>query len=165
MPEEELLVTESCPNFSVTRVCLGVIRIILPPNARITEDDCVRTRAELLSLSGGKPGAVILQITGVGSVSRTAISLYSDGPAVTAFAILGCTPVDRVIALTLLRLAPPQYPTNYFTDEGDALIWLRTLPGGFRQLGILGDRGADVGSGTLSMYGPHRRPKQAGPSP
>lgn len=106
------LLSESCSDFSVDRVSLGVTRIILRPNARITDEDCVRTRAKLLALTGGKPGAVLLQITGVGSVSRSAISLYSEAAAVTAFAVLGITQVDRVIAHTLLRLAPPKCPTK-----------------------------------------------------
>jgi hypothetical protein len=122
----DLLLTESYSDFSVDRVSPGVTRIILRPNARITDDDCVRTRAELLALTGGKPGAVLLQVSGVGSVSRTAISHYSEAATVTAFAILGDTPVDRVIAHTLLRLAPPTCPTKYFTDEEEAVIWLRT---------------------------------------
>jgi hypothetical protein len=105
---------------------VGLTRIILRPNARITDDDCVRTGAELLALTGGKPGAVLLQISGVSSVSRTAISLYCEAAAVTAFAILGDTPVDRVIAHTLLRLAPPKSPTKYFTDEEKAVFWLQT---------------------------------------
>jgi hypothetical protein len=34
------------------------------------------SRAELLALTGGKPGGVLPQITGVGSISRDAISVY-----------------------------------------------------------------------------------------
>ncbi|MBT2538734.1 STAS/SEC14 domain-containing protein [Arthrobacter sp. ISL-69] len=103
----------------------GVHRIILRSNARITEDECVRSSAELLKLTGGKPAAVLLQITGVGSVSRAAISLCSGGTPVTAFAILGGTHVDRVMAHSLIRLAPPECPTRYFTEEEEAVIWLR----------------------------------------
>lgn len=119
------LLTEGYSDFSIDGVSPGVIRIILRPNARITEDDCVRARAELLALTGGKPGAVLLQVTGVGSVNRAAISLYIEAAAVTAFAIMGCTPVDRVIAHALLRMAPLNCPTKYFTDEEEAVIWLR----------------------------------------
>ncbi|WP_248763338.1 hypothetical protein [Pseudarthrobacter sp. SSS035] len=38
---------------------------------------------------------------------------------VTALAVVGGTPV-------FLRLGPPTYPVNYFTDEKEALIWLQT---------------------------------------
>lgn len=61
-----------CPDFFIDRVSPGVTLIVLRPNALITDDDCVRTRAELLALTGGRPGAVLLQITGVHFVSRAA---------------------------------------------------------------------------------------------
>lgn len=123
----DLLPTHSHSDLSVDRISLGLTRIILRPNARITDDDCVRTGAELLSLTGGRPGAVLLQITGVSSVTRAAISLYVGAAAVTAFAILGGTPVDRIIGHSLFRLAPPKCPTQYFTDEENAVLWLRSV--------------------------------------
>lgn len=73
-----------------------------------------------------EPGAVLLQITGVDSVCRPAISLYGEAGTVTAFAIRGSTPVDRAIAHTLLRPPPPKCPTKYFPDEEEAIIWLQT---------------------------------------
>ena len=119
--------TESHPGFSVARVSVGIIRIILPPNTLITKDDCVRTCAELLALTGGKPGGALLQITGIGSLSPEAISAFGEAATVTAFAVLGKTQVDRVIAHRLLRPAPPRCPTKYFTDEDEAISWLRTI--------------------------------------
>ncbi|WP_426940006.1 hypothetical protein [Pseudarthrobacter sp. S6] len=121
------IVAESHSGFSVARVGVGISRIILPPNSRITKDDCVRTCAELLVLTGGKPGGALLQITGVGSFSAEAISVFGEAATVTAFAVLGKTQVDRVIAHRLLRLGPPRCPTKYFTDEEEAIGWLRTI--------------------------------------
>ncbi|MGY4544375.1 hypothetical protein ACVWY0_004319 [Arthrobacter sp. UYNi723] len=119
--------TESHSGFPVARVSVGISRIILPPNARITKDDCVSTCAELLTLTGGKPGGALLQITGVGSFSPEAISAFAEAAAVTAFAVLGKTQVDRVIAHRLLRLGPPRCPAKYFTDEDEAISWLRII--------------------------------------
>lgn len=123
----DLLFTGSHSGFSVARVSVGISRIILPINARITRDDCVRTCAELLALTGGKPGGALLQITGVGSFSPEAISVFGEAATVTAFAVLGKTQVDRVIAHRLLRLGPPRCPAKYFTDEEEAIIWFRTI--------------------------------------
>ncbi|MEO5317566.1 STAS/SEC14 domain-containing protein [Arthrobacter sp. CC3] len=116
-------------NVSVGRVSQGISRIRLRPSARITEEDGRRTREELLALTGGIRGGVLLEITGVGSVSREAISVYSSAVTVSAFAILGSTPVDRVIAHGLLGLPLPACPSEYFTDEEEALTWLRTVSG------------------------------------
>lgn len=112
-------------NVSVGRLSEGIVRITLSPNARITAEDGLRTRGELLALTGGARGGVLLDITGVGSVSREAIGVYSAAATVTAFAILGATPVDRVIAHGLLGLPLPGCPSAYFTDEEEALGWLR----------------------------------------
>lgn len=111
----------------VVRVRQGISRITLRPSARITEADGLRTREELLALTGGSRGGVLLDITGVGSVSREAISVYSSAVTVSAFAILGSTPVDRVIAHGLLGLPLPACPSEYFTDEAAALSWLQTV--------------------------------------
>ncbi|MFF2317431.1 hypothetical protein ACFVTE_14320 [Arthrobacter sp. NPDC058097] len=67
---------------------------------------------------------VLLQITGVGSVSREAVGVYSEAKTVRAFAILGSTPVDRVIAHGLLGHPKPECPTEYFTELNGALHWL-----------------------------------------
>lgn len=112
-------------NVRVSRVRQGISRITLRPNARITEADGVRTREELLSMTGGARGGVLLEITGVGSVSREAIGVYSSAVTVSAFAILGMSPVDRVIAHGLLGLPLPACPSRYFTDEDAALDWLQ----------------------------------------
>ena len=116
-------------NVSVGRVSQGISRITLRPSARITEEDGQRTREELLALTGGTRGGVLLEITGVGSVSREAISVYSSAVTVSAFAILGSTPVDRVIAHGLLGLPLPACPSEYFTDEDEALNWLHSVSG------------------------------------
>lgn len=117
----------SCSNAPVYRLGVGIAAIILPPATRITRKDCVRARTELLELTGGKPGSVLLQIAGIGSVDRDAISAYSEEPTITALAILGSTPVDRVIAQRMVRRGTPTCPIKYFTDEEEAIIWLPTI--------------------------------------
>lgn len=111
-------------NVSVDRISKGIVRITLNPGARMTAEDGAYARENLLAITGGEPSVVLLQITGVGSVSREAISVYSDAATVRAFAILGSTPVDRVIAHGLLGLPRPQCPTQYFTDAQEAMHWL-----------------------------------------
>lgn len=112
-------------NVRVSRVRQGISRITLRPNTRITEADGVRTREELLAMTGGARGGVLLEITGVGSVSREAIGVYSSAVTVSAFAILGISLVDRVIAHGLLGLPLPACPSRYFTDEAAAPDWLQ----------------------------------------
>ncbi|WAJ34433.1 hypothetical protein OUO20_05735 [Arthrobacter sp. FX8] len=105
----------------------GVLRITLRAGSRITEEDAALVRHELLTRSGGADTAVLLQITGVESVSREAVRFFSEAATVTAFAILGNTPVDRVIAHGLRGLLAPGCPSRYFSDEQQALSWLQVL--------------------------------------
>jgi hypothetical protein len=53
------------------------------------------------------------------------ITLRPNARIVSAFAILGTSPVDRVIAHGLLGLPLPACPSRYFTDEDAALDWLQ----------------------------------------
>lgn len=105
----------------------GILRISLHPGSRITGEDGTMVRDQLLARSGGAGTAVLLQITGVESVSREAVRFFSEAATITAFAILGNSPVDRVIAHGLHGLPAPRCPTRYFSDEQQALSWLHGL--------------------------------------
>jgi hypothetical protein len=112
-------------NVCVDLLSERIVRIALKPRARMMAEDGAFARENLLALTGGKPCTVLLQITGVGSISREAISFYSESTTVRAFAVLGTTPVDRVIAHGLLGLPRPSLcPTEFFLDPQDALRWL-----------------------------------------
>ncbi|MGO4857062.1 DUF7793 family protein [Arthrobacter sp. 2MCAF14] len=104
----------------------GVLRITLRPGRRITAEDGALVRERYLALTG-TGAAVLLQVIGVESVSRDAVRFFSEAATITAFAILGSTPVDRVIAHGRHGLPAPQCPTRYFSDEPEALGWLREL--------------------------------------
>jgi hypothetical protein len=114
-------------NVAVENTGEGIIRITLRSGDRVTAEDGIRVREQYLALTGGAGAAVLLQMTGVESVSRDAFRFLSDAPTITAFAILGSTPVDRVIAHGRRGLPLPQCPSRYFSDEQEALAWLRAL--------------------------------------
>jgi len=62
------------------------------------------------------------------SHTQTAIpnlSLRFSKHPITAFAILGSTPVDRVIVPGRRGMPLPQCPNRYFSDEQEAHAWLR----------------------------------------
>lgn len=105
----------------------GIIRITLRAGGRITADDGILVRDSYGALTGGAGAAILLQITGVESVSRDAVRFFSEAVTVRAYAVLGTTPVDRIIAHGRRGLPAPQCPTRYFTEEHEALDWLRTL--------------------------------------
>ncbi|WP_442543711.1 DUF7793 family protein [Arthrobacter sp. KN11-1C] len=113
----------------------GILRITLRPGGRITAEDGALVRERYMALTGGMGAAVLLQVIGVEYVSRDAVRFFSEAATITAFAILGSTPVDRVIAHGRHGLPAPQCPTQYFSDEQEALGWLRELRAGAAQSG------------------------------
>lgn len=112
------------PHVTLTWVRPGILRIVLQPQSRISHADGVSASAQLLALAGGRPVGVLLEITGVESVSKEAVTFYSEASTVAAFALLGRSPVDKVIAHGLRGLAWPHCPVRYFMDEQEALTWL-----------------------------------------
>lgn len=113
--------------FMVEDMGEGIVRVTLRPGGRITAEDGALVRERYLALTGGTNAAVLLQVIGVESVNRDAVRFFSEAATITAFAILGSTPVDRVIAHGRHGLPMPQCPTRYFSDEQEALEWLRML--------------------------------------
>jgi len=115
---------ESSPRVTIEHIKPGILRIDLQPQTHIVKADGELARARLLALANGKPVCVLLDVTGVGEVSREAVAFYSEATHVAAFALLGSTAVDKVIAHSLRGLDWPHCPVRYFVDEGEALAWL-----------------------------------------
>jgi hypothetical protein len=93
-----------------------MIGITLRPGARIAGVDGCAARQALLDLTGGQPTTVLLQLTGVRSISRQAMGFHSAATTVTAFAVVGDSPLDRVIARR--GLPQPPCPSRYFYRPG-----------------------------------------------
>lgn len=105
-----------------------VIRLVMPQGVEITGEiaEAHAARARALSVDGPRP--VLLQITGVSAISREARAVFSSSRTSSAIAVLGETPVDRVIANFLLGGEPPPCPTRFFTTESEAMAWLESSP-------------------------------------
>lgn len=114
-------------NVTVDDIGGGIIWITLCPGATITAEDGIRVRERYRAMTGGAGAGVLLQVTGVESVSRDAFRFFTDAVTITAFAILGSTSVDRVIAHGRRGLPLPKCPSQYFTNQHEALSWLREL--------------------------------------
>lgn len=103
----------------------GIIKVMLPPNQMIEEPQGRVAGAAVRSLGHGRCLPVLLVITGVMGVSAEVRHLYVNSVAPSAVALLGESPVDRVIAHYLLRWKTETTPAQFFTSEPDAVTWLR----------------------------------------
>ncbi|APX02794.1 hypothetical protein BWQ92_14675 [Arthrobacter sp. QXT-31] len=103
------------------------VKAVLPRGADLDENAAGQLYRRLGELAGDRRVAVVLELTGVQSVTRAARAAYAAIPSVSAWAILGESPVDRLLGHFLLGGEFSSVPARYFTDENDALDWLSHL--------------------------------------
>lgn len=103
------------------------VKAVLPRGADLNETAAAQLYRRLGELAGDRRVAVVLELSGVKSVNRAARAAYAAIPSVSAWAILGETPVDRLLGHFLLGGEFSSVPARYFTAENDALDWLSRL--------------------------------------
>ena len=103
----------------------GIIEVALPPNREIKGPEARAAGAAVRTLADGKRVPVLLVTSGVVGVSVEARQVYAGSIAATAFALVGESPVYRVIAHYLLRSRTETIPAEFFISRTDALKWLR----------------------------------------
>lgn len=102
----------------------GIIEVALPANEEIEGPEAQVAGSAVRALAGGRRMPVLLIITGVVGVSVEARHVYATSIAASAFALVGESPVDRVIAHYLLRSKTESIPAQFFTSEAEAISWL-----------------------------------------
>ena len=107
----------------------GYVRMVLPPGAVITGGIAARAAAEFHELARKEDKALLLELTGIEAITRSARTVFGTARALSAVAVLGSTQVDRVIANFLLGGDLPPCPTKYFSSKPEALEWLGSRAG------------------------------------
>ena len=102
-----------------------IVRIVLPRDEHLDEHSAELLAAGLRAPQSGSPLAVLMDVTDVASVSRAARAVFSNVSTVAAWALLGRTPVDRILAHFILGGDFKSGPASYFTSEREALKWLK----------------------------------------
>ncbi|MCQ1957293.1 STAS/SEC14 domain-containing protein [Arthrobacter sp. zg-Y826] len=103
----------------------GHLELVLPAGEVITGSMAVAAAEKIDELAAEHSLPLLLTLTGVESISRSARDVFSAARSLAAVAVIGVSPVDRVIANFLLGGEVQPCPTRYFSQEGDALNWLR----------------------------------------
>lgn len=107
----------------------GFVSMVLPPGAVITGGIAARAAEEFQELAGIGFKPLLLELTGIDSITRSARAVFGAARSASAVAVLGSTQVDRVIANFLLGGDLPPCPTKYFSSKPDALAWLGSRAG------------------------------------
>ncbi|WP_445155187.1 DUF7793 family protein [Arthrobacter sp. Hor0625] len=113
------------PVIAVRQLENGIIEVALPPNREIEGPEARVAGSTVRTLADGKRVPVLLTISGVVGVSVEARQVYAGSIAASAFALVGESPVDRVIAHYLLRSKTETIPAQFFVSRTEALEWLR----------------------------------------
>jgi hypothetical protein len=103
------------------------VKAVLPRGVDLNDSAAAHLYSRVGELAGDRRVAVVLELTGVRSVTRAARAAFAAMPSVSAWAILGESPVDRLLGHFLLGGEFGSVPARYFDDENDALHWLSHL--------------------------------------
>jgi len=118
-------VTAPADQITVDLAADGIVEVTLPPNSVVRSPEARAAAAAVRMFADGRRLPLLLRVTGVLSVTDDARLTYTNSVAVSACALLGESPVDRVIAHFLLRAKPGSLPGQFFTSEAEARDWLR----------------------------------------
>jgi hypothetical protein len=104
---------------------LGIVRLTWSPGLQIT-DTLARRAMELVDLTNtDRERALLVDMTGTAALTRGARMTFTRRCSASRIALLGRSPVDRVIANFALGVSSTPVPTRFFTSELAAVAWLR----------------------------------------
>jgi hypothetical protein len=102
-----------------------MIRLKWTEGITITEPAARTAWTYVNEISADRRRPMIVDMTETKAVTRQARAVFLDASAANIIALLGGSPVDRVIANFVLGVSNLPCPTKFFTAEPAALDWIR----------------------------------------
>lgn len=102
----------------------GVIHLVWKPKVHIEAADAHAAMAAVNEVGKGSEYPMLVDMATTESVHRDARAVFSIPCAASRIALLGSSPVDRVIANFFLGVHIPPCPTRFFTSRSEAMSWL-----------------------------------------
>lgn len=102
----------------------GVIHLIWKPKARIGLEEAQSAMAAVNEVAGKRRYPMLVDMATTEDVTRAARAVFSIPCAASRIALLGSSPVDRVLANFFLGLHTPPCPTRFFTSRPESMDWL-----------------------------------------
>jgi len=103
----------------------GFIRLLWPVGAKITGPSAQEAFDEVNRISADTRRPMLVDMATTKSVAREARAVFGRPSAASRIALLGKSPVDRVIANFTLGVSEVPCPTRFFTDREKAMAFLR----------------------------------------
>lgn len=106
----------------------GVFHLVWKPGTVLVAADVHAAMAKLDELADGAEYPMLIDISNTQAVTRQAKSVFSHKCAASRIALLGSSPVNRVIANFAMARRTLPCPTRFFTSRNEALSWLLPAP-------------------------------------
>lgn len=102
----------------------GIIELKWPRGTSITESDAEAAMSSVNELCGPRRHPMLVDMATTAHVSRGARAVFGRPCQASRIALLGASPVDKVLANFILGINKLPCPTRFFTSREDALAWL-----------------------------------------
>jgi hypothetical protein len=102
----------------------GIVEVVLPVRSQLRAPEALAAATLVRAAADGRKRPLLITVTGVLDINDGARAVSAAPDTVSALALLGESPVDRVIAHFLLRVTPKTIPARFFTSEAAAREWL-----------------------------------------
>jgi len=119
--------------FIETRVAIlnmgedGILRIVLNHENGIYPDDMKELSGAIAQISGREEVPVLMKSVNYKLPSREIRSTPVTGGKIKAIAFLVTNPLAKVGVNFFIKLNAPPFPFKMFTDEKEALLWLKSF--------------------------------------
>ena len=102
----------------------GVIQLKWPRGVSISEADAEAAMRGVNELCGELRYPMLVDMATTAQVSRGARAVFGRPCQASRIALLGASPVDKVLANFILGINKLPCPTRFFTSRGEATGWL-----------------------------------------
>ncbi len=103
---------------------LGIVRLTWQRGLQISGELAQSAMALVDETNAGRERPLLVDMTGTATLTREARRTFSRRCSASRIALLGRSPVDRVIANFALGVSGVPVPTRYFTSDPLATAWL-----------------------------------------
>lgn len=102
----------------------GLLHLRWSPGLDIREEDALAAMGLVHETCAGRRRPLLIDMAGTASVSRGARTLFTRRSGASKIALVGSSPVDRVLVNFFLHVHTPPCPTRFFTSRAQAVRWL-----------------------------------------
>lgn len=102
----------------------GIIHLVWSPKVKIEAADATAAMAAVNALADGKECPLLVDMTTTASLSHQARAVFSFPCAASRIALLGRSPVDRILANWSTGVQELTCPTRFFNSPTEATAWL-----------------------------------------